>query len=124
MPSPIEDYALLADTQTGALVSKAGSIDWLCVPRFDSAAPFAALLGDEGNGRWQIAPSAHAQSTRRGTAATRSCSKRIRHWILRPFWRGAWGRTPAAKREMATHRGVQQSHRSASCWQPRCRRLA
>jgi GH15 family glucan-1,4-alpha-glucosidase len=65
MPAPIEDYALLGDTQTGALVSKAGSIDWLCVPRFDSAAPFASLLGDEGNGRWQIAPFGHVQSKRR-----------------------------------------------------------
>jgi GH15 family glucan-1,4-alpha-glucosidase len=65
MPSPIEDYALLGDTQTGALVSKAGSIDWLCLPRFDSATPFASLLGDEGNGRWQIAPFGHVQSTRR-----------------------------------------------------------
>ena len=65
MPPPIEDYALLGDTQTGALVSKAGSIDWLCLPRFDSAAPFASLLGDEGNGRWQIAPSGHVRSTPR-----------------------------------------------------------
>jgi GH15 family glucan-1,4-alpha-glucosidase len=65
MPPPIEDYALLGDTQTGALVSKAGSIDWLCLPRFDSAAPFASLLGDEGNGRWQIAPSGDVRSTRR-----------------------------------------------------------
>jgi GH15 family glucan-1,4-alpha-glucosidase len=65
MPSPIEDYALLGDTQTGALVSKAGSIDWLCLPRFDSAAPFASLLGDEGNGRWQIAPCGLVTTTRR-----------------------------------------------------------
>jgi GH15 family glucan-1,4-alpha-glucosidase len=46
-------------------VSKAGSIDWLCLPRFDSAAPFAALLGDEGNGRWQIAPAGNVRTTRR-----------------------------------------------------------
>jgi len=65
MPSSIEDYALLGDTHTGALVSRAGSIDWLCLPRFDSAAPFAALLGDEGNGRWQIAPRGHVTTTRR-----------------------------------------------------------
>jgi GH15 family glucan-1,4-alpha-glucosidase len=65
MPPPIEDYALLGDTQTGALVSKAGSIDWLCLPRFDSAAPFAALLGDEGSGRWEIAPVGHVRTTRR-----------------------------------------------------------
>jgi GH15 family glucan-1,4-alpha-glucosidase len=65
MPPPIGDYALLGDTNTGALVNKAGSIDWLCLPRFGSAAPFAALLGDEGNGRWLIAPFGKVQATRR-----------------------------------------------------------
>ena len=58
MTSRIEQYALIGDTQTAALVADDGSIDWLCVPRFDSAACFAALLGDERNGRWQIAPAA------------------------------------------------------------------
>ncbi len=52
----IEDYALIGDTQTAALVSIEGSIDWLCFPRFDSGACFAALLGDRTNGSWQIAP--------------------------------------------------------------------
>ncbi|HEY1609099.1 MAG TPA: glycoside hydrolase family 15 protein [Paraburkholderia sp.] len=56
MPAPIEDYALIGDGHTAALVSRAGSIDWLCWPRFDSGACFAALLGDEKNGRWLIAP--------------------------------------------------------------------
>jgi GH15 family glucan-1,4-alpha-glucosidase len=46
----IEDYAFLSDTQTGALVSREGSVDWLCFPRFDSGACFAALLGDRKNG--------------------------------------------------------------------------
>lgn len=53
----IEDYALVGDRQTAALVGKDGSIDFLCLPRFDSDACFAALLGDRDNGRWQIAPS-------------------------------------------------------------------
>ncbi|WP_329132985.1 glycoside hydrolase family 15 protein [Streptomyces sp. NBC_00670] len=52
----IEDYALIGDEQTAALVSRAGSIDWLCLPRFDSGACFAALLGDKHNGHWRLAP--------------------------------------------------------------------
>jgi GH15 family glucan-1,4-alpha-glucosidase len=52
----IEDYAMIGDTESGALVGKNGSIDWLCAPRFDSPAFFAALLGTEGNGHWQIVP--------------------------------------------------------------------
>jgi len=61
----IEDYALLGDLQTAALVSRSGSVDWLCFPRFDSAACFAALLGDAENGRWLLAPTVSATSTRR-----------------------------------------------------------
>src|SRR4051812_29527642 len=56
--SRIEDYGFLSDTQTGALVSREGSIDWLCFPRFDSAACFAALLGEASNGRWLLQPTA------------------------------------------------------------------
>jgi GH15 family glucan-1,4-alpha-glucosidase len=66
MPCRIEDYALIGDGETAALVSRTGSIDWLCWPRFDSAACFAALLGDARNGRWIIAPEAPpARTTRR-----------------------------------------------------------
>jgi GH15 family glucan-1,4-alpha-glucosidase len=52
----IEDYALLGDLESAALVSRAGAVDWLCTPRFDSAAPLAALLGDETHGTWELAP--------------------------------------------------------------------
>jgi GH15 family glucan-1,4-alpha-glucosidase len=61
----IEDYALLGDLQTAALVGRNGSIDWLCFPRFDSDACFAALLGDERNGRWLVAPDEEASVERR-----------------------------------------------------------
>ncbi len=61
----IEDYAVVGDTQTAALVGRDGSIDWLCLPRFDSGACFAALLGDRGNGQWQIAPANRVGATSR-----------------------------------------------------------
>lgn len=65
MPSRIEDYALIGDCETGALVSREGSIDWLCVPCFDSPACFAALLGTPEHGRWLIAPAGEIHGIRR-----------------------------------------------------------
>ncbi|MEU3146005.1 MULTISPECIES: glycoside hydrolase family 15 protein [unclassified Streptomyces] len=61
----IEDYALIGDEQTAALVGADGSVDWLCLPRFDSGACFARLLGDENNGHWRIAPVGAERCTRR-----------------------------------------------------------
>src|SRR5436190_1114120 len=65
MPSRIEDYALIGDLETAALVAKDGSIDWLCFPRFDSGACFAALLGTPEHGRWQISPVGDVPQVRR-----------------------------------------------------------
>src|SRR6267154_477654 len=65
MPSRIEDYALVGDCETAALVARDGSIDWLCFPRFDSGACFAALLGTPEHGRWLLAPVGEGQPTRR-----------------------------------------------------------
>jgi GH15 family glucan-1,4-alpha-glucosidase len=61
----IEDYALIGDCQTAALVGRDGSIDWLCLPRFDSGACFASLLGSPRNGRWLIAPAGDVRNIRR-----------------------------------------------------------
>ncbi|MGH3423558.1 MAG: glycoside hydrolase family 15 protein [Nocardioidaceae bacterium] len=65
MAQRIEDYGLLGDLHTAALVGKDGSVDWLCLPRFDSPACFAALLGDENAGFWRIAPASGGSCTRR-----------------------------------------------------------
>ena len=62
---PIEDYAMIGDCHTAALVSKRGSIDWLCLPHFDSSACFAALLGTAEHGHWSISPAEPIRSIRR-----------------------------------------------------------
>ncbi len=65
MSLKIEDYAMIGDGQTAALVGRDGSVDWLCWPRFDSAACFARLLGNEDNGRWSMIPADPAATSRR-----------------------------------------------------------
>jgi GH15 family glucan-1,4-alpha-glucosidase len=67
----IEDYALIGDMQTAALVGRSGCVEWLCLPRFDSPAAFAALLGDEHNGHWLIAPVASQVPAARGNSVSR-----------------------------------------------------
>ena len=83
MPGRIEDYALLGDCETAALVGRDGSIDWLCWPRFDSGACFAALLGGPEHGRWLLAPVGEVTRT----------SRRYRHdtLILETEWETAEG---------------------------------
>jgi GH15 family glucan-1,4-alpha-glucosidase len=83
VPEKIEDYALIGDLLTCALVGRTGSIDWLCFPRFDSNACFAALLGDDRHGHWRIAPSDG------GTCARRSY--RGDTLVLDNFWETAEG---------------------------------
>lgn len=65
MPLASEDYALIGDCSTAALVGRDGSIDWTCFPRFDSGACFIALLGAPRHGRWLIAPAGTVRSTQR-----------------------------------------------------------
>lgn len=65
MPMRLEDYALIGDCHTAALVGRDGSIDWLCLPRFDSGACFAALLGTQEHGRWLLAPAVPVRRTTR-----------------------------------------------------------
>jgi GH15 family glucan-1,4-alpha-glucosidase len=65
MAGRIEDYAIIGNTRTVALVDRSGSVDWWCVPRIDSGAVFAALLGTEANGRWLIAPKGEVSAVTR-----------------------------------------------------------
>jgi len=83
----IEDYAVVGDTHTMALIGLNGSIDWLCMPRFDADAMFAALLGDEDNGRWQICPRGLADG------AVLSTTRRYREGtlVLETEWETATG---------------------------------
>ena len=75
MALPIEDYALLGDRHTAALVGRDGSVDWLCLPRFDSPACFAALLGTEDHGRWLLGPAGEYTCTRRYVGDSRRSSR-------------------------------------------------
>jgi hypothetical protein len=81
---PIEDYALLGDLQTAALVSRRGTVDWLCLPRFDSPACFAALVHDESAGTWQLAPEAGGRATRR-CGVPKSCTMALT-WASSCLW--------------------------------------
>lgn len=82
MPALIEDYALVGDGHTAALISRDGSVDWLCWPRFDSGACFAALLGRPEHGSWQLAPAAGAAETTKAAGFVKSSARRYRDGTL------------------------------------------
>src|SRR5260221_5217759 len=89
MAGLIEDYAIIGDMQSAALIGRDGSVDWLCVPRFDSSACMAALLGDASNGQWRICPTAaEGPPARRGQASRRYEGSTL---ILETEWRTAGG---------------------------------
>src|SRR5260221_8127519 len=89
MAGLIEDYAIIGDMQSAALIGRDGSVDWLCVPRFDSSACMAALLGDESNGQWRICPTAaEGPPSRRGQASRRYEDSTL---ILETEWQTAGG---------------------------------
>ncbi|WP_427016157.1 glycoside hydrolase family 15 protein [Pseudarthrobacter sp. P1] len=85
MASRIEDYALLSDLHTGPLLSRDGSVDWLCFPRFDSPSVFGALLGSEDNGRWLLAPEDPAATVVRRSYVDRT-------FVLQTEWAAPGGR--------------------------------
>jgi hypothetical protein len=86
MALPIEDYAVIGNCETAALVGRDGSIDWLCVPRFDSPACFAALLGTPEHGRWLIAPVGPVRAVR---APPRGSGRKPGRWTRRrTCWMG------------------------------------
>ena len=88
MAGRIEDYAVVGDMQSAALVSTAGSVDWLCLPRFDSEACFAALLGSEDHGSWRIAPRDELEGPGRASASRQYAGDTL---ILRTRWETAGG---------------------------------
>jgi hypothetical protein len=96
MPSKIEDYALLGDCETAALVGRDGSLDWLCWPRFDSCACFAALLGGREHGRWLIAT---ADKAVRVSRHYRDDTLILETDFRNGGWRCHRGRLHAAKRK-------------------------
>ncbi len=87
MAKQIADYAIVGDGQTAALIARDGSVDFLCWPRFDDDSPFNAILGDDGNGHWRIAPAATADAG--ATVERRYAGDTL---ILQSLWSSPGGR--------------------------------
>ena len=113
VPLAIEHYALIGDCHTGALVGTDGSIDWLCLPRFDSASMFGALLGDEEHGRWLLAP---AESSGAPRAALRRRHLHARDPLDDRRRRGRGHRPHAARRPARRRRAAGPRHRGTVRW--------
>src|SRR3546814_5450241 len=120
MSSRSEDYALICDCETASLVSRGGSIDWLCWPRFDTGARFAALLGEANNGRWSVAPAAGLEASvrvRRRYRGNTLISARVAEFVDlfekgAPVPLRARLRKPGATRLFKKERGMQLDRKS------------
>ena len=106
----IEDSAMLGDGRTAALVGLDGSVDWLCLPRFDAPAVFAALLGDPGNGRWRLVPQGkvvrRGRRYRPGTMILETRFETEAGSVLVTDLLDIGGDTPALIRTVSGERGV------------------
>ena len=103
MAGLIEDYALIGDMQSAALVSRDGNVDWLCLPRFDSPACFAALLDTPDAGYWSLAPAAGGSCLPKIIRSIKSslascCAARVSMWSSRVTAGKRWPSSPPKAR--------------------------
>ena len=120
MVAQIADYALIGNCETAALVSGAGSIDWLCMPRFDDASFFTRLLGERDHGHWSINPEGNARSSRRyrdGTLVLAAvAADPTGPGPGSPPWSTSWCLGPASRRWSASWKGMRAASGSKPNW--------